>query len=100
MEELLEETDKVTPIKVVDILRNREGLEENKIGYGNEKALNQLLAHHAVVFKPEQKMVWVSTSPYQLGEFVAYDLNTVFEKIKHQDPSEWLCEVDLNIEKD
>lgn len=79
MEELLSETPKVTPKSAVDILRNREGLEDEKIGYGNEKALNQLLAHHGIVFQPEDLKVWVSSNPYQLGAFVAYDLNEVFD---------------------
>lgn len=78
MEELLEETPKVGPKDVVSILRDKEGLDEQKIGYGNEKALNQLLAHHGIVFQPEDLLVWVSSNPYQLGEFVAYDLNEVF----------------------
>ncbi len=78
MDELLTETDKVTPQKAVDILRNKEGLNNLKIGYGNEKALNQLLAHHGIVFQPANKMVWVSANPYQLGEFVAFQLDSVF----------------------
>uniref|UniRef100_UPI00260B5754 C45 family autoproteolytic acyltransferase/hydolase n=1 Tax=uncultured Flavobacterium sp. TaxID=165435 RepID=UPI00260B5754 len=82
MNELLEEKDKMTPEKMAEILRNKDGLAELKIGFGNEKALNQLRAHHAVIFKPEQLMVWVSSNPYQLGEFVAYDLKEVFSKMK------------------
>lgn len=78
MEELLNETEKVTPRIAVDILRNKDGLNNKKIGYGNEKALNQLLAHHSVVFQPKKRMVWVSSNPYQLGEFVAYQLDSVF----------------------
>lgn len=78
MEELIQEKDKLNPQKMVDILRDTRGLNEKEIGYGNEKALNQLLGHHSIVFKPEQKIVWVSTNPYQLGEFVAYDLNEIF----------------------
>lgn len=80
MEELLQQYPKLTPELAVGILRNREGLDENTIGYGNEKALNQLLAHHGIVFQPEDLMVWVSSNPYQLGEFVAYDLNEVFKE--------------------
>lgn len=79
MEELLDKKEKLNPEKVVEILRNKEGHNDLKIGYGNEKALNQLLAHHAIVFKPEERLVWVSSSPYQLGEFVAYDLNEIFK---------------------
>ena len=81
MEELLAERPKVTPEIAVDILRDKKGLEETRIGYGNEKALNQLLAHHGIVFQPEDLKVWVSGNPYQLGEFVAYDLNTIFERM-------------------
>ncbi|SIT05549.1 Acyl-coenzyme A:6-aminopenicillanic acid acyl-transferase [Zobellia uliginosa] len=78
MEELLEDTPKVTPESAVSILRNKDGLEDKLIGYGNEKALNQMLAHHGIVFQPEDLLVWVSSNPYQLGEFVAYDLKEVF----------------------
>ena len=82
--ELLAEKKKMNPVEMAAILRNKEGLGDKQIGYGNEKALNQLLAHHGVIFKPESRMVWVSSNPYQLGEFVAYDLNKIFNK-KEQD---------------
>lgn len=85
MEELLAQTPKVTPRSAVDILRNREGLDDELIGYGNEKALNQLLAHHGIVFQPEELKVWVSSNPFQLGEFVSYDLNEVFSSEKQAD---------------
>jgi len=98
MEELLDETQKVTPEKVVDILRNREGLAENTIGYGNEKALNQMLAHHGIVFQPEDLLVWVSSNPYQMGEFVAYDLNEVFSDGNKGNSS--IAKTELNIAKD
>ncbi|ESU19929.1 peptidase C45, acyl-coenzyme A:6-aminopenicillanic acid acyl-transferase [Flavobacterium cauense R2A-7] len=80
MQELLVEKNKMNPTKMAEILRNKEGLKEAKIGLGNEKSLNQLLAHHSVIFKPESKMAWVSSNPYQLGEFVAYDLTEIFAK--------------------
>lgn len=78
LQELLQEEKKLNPEKMASILRNRFGLKDKSIGYGNEKALNQLLAHHAVIFSPEKKLVWVSSNPYQLGEFVCYDLNEIF----------------------
>lgn len=84
MEELLAKENKITPIKAVSILRNTKGLNDKKIGYGNEKALNQLLAHHGIVFQPSKKMVWVSSNPYQLGEFVAFQLDSVFSKSNHK----------------
>lgn len=62
----------------VNILRDRKGLDGEDIGYCNELSINQMLAHHSVVFQPVQKKVWVSTSPWQCGEFVCFDLNKVF----------------------
>lgn len=78
LQELLQENKKLNPEKMAAILRNKSGLKGEKIGYGNEKAINQLLAHHAVIFSPQKKLVWVSSNPYQLGEFVCYDLNEIF----------------------
>ena len=78
MNELLANQGALNQDSMAAILRNVNGLNDTAIGYGNEKALNQLLAHHAVIFQPESLKIWVSTSPYQLGPFVCYDLNTVF----------------------
>jgi isopenicillin-N N-acyltransferase-like protein len=64
------------------ILRNKEGLNDTFIGYGNARSLNQLIAHHGIIFKPSERKVWISTPPYQLGEFICYDLDDVFS---HQD---------------
>lgn len=100
MEELLGENPKVTPEVAVGILRNKEGLGNKEIGYGNEKALNQLLAHHGIVFKPEELLVWVSSNPYQLGEFVAYDLNTIFNKGEIVKNPKGLASNALRIKKD
>ena len=100
MEELLNETPKLTPQLAVDILRNKEGLKDKTIGYGNEKALNQLLAHHGIVFKPAEGMVWVSSNPYQLGEFVAYNLNTVFNEAPKNNDAKPLNNKTLTIEED
>jgi predicted choloylglycine hydrolase len=78
MNELLDLEPKINVSKAVEILRNKEGVGGLPIGLGNEKALNQLLAHHGVIFKPHERKVWVSANPYQLGDFVAYDLNEIF----------------------
>jgi hypothetical protein len=78
LSELLQESGPNTVQKTVNILRDRYGLHNQNIGMGNEKAVNQLIAHHAIVFEPKKRLVWVSTAPWQLGKFVAYDLNKIF----------------------
>ncbi|MDO6516424.1 C45 family autoproteolytic acyltransferase/hydolase [Zobellia uliginosa] len=100
MEELLEDTPKVTPESAVSILRNKDGLEDKLIGYGNEKALNQMLAHHGIVFQPEDLLVWVSSNPYQLGEFVAYDLKEVFGTADQNQKARPISSPDRNIAPD
>jgi isopenicillin-N N-acyltransferase-like protein len=79
VEELLHNDHKNNVEKTISILRNQKGLEDSDIGLGNEKAINQLIAHHGIVFQPDKKLVWVSTAPWQLGKFVCYDLNKVFK---------------------
>jgi hypothetical protein len=82
--ELLLQKDAIDVTDAVSILRNRQGKNNIELGMGNPLAINQLLAHHSVVFKPSRQLVWVSTAPYQLGKFVAYDLNKVFSLTKEQ----------------
>lgn len=80
MEQLLSRTQKFSPEAVATVLRDQNGLNDRKIGLTNEKGINQLIAHHSVIFKPEECLVWVSTAPYQLGKYVCYDLKKVFEE--------------------
>lgn len=98
LQELLQENKKLNPEKMASILRDKSGLKGEKIGYGNEKAINQLLAHHAVIFSPQKKLVWVSSNPYQLGEFVCYDLNEIFSDKRLK--SGEFAKSNLNIAKD
>ena len=79
MNELLENHFPIDVAKSADVLRNQKGLNDEELGMGNPKAINQLLAHHAVVFQPEKRLIWVSTNPFQLGKFLCYDLDRVFQ---------------------
>ena len=78
LNELMEQQYPLTPEKVAAILRDRKGLHGADIGNGNEKAVNQLIAHHSVIFQPDSLRVWVSTQPWQLGSYVCYDLKKIF----------------------
>ena len=66
------------PSNVAAILRNPYGIDGKKIGWGNEDALNQFIAHHGVIFKPASGEMWVSSSPYQVGTLVYFNLNDIF----------------------
>ena len=77
MQELTDKEDKLSYLEVANILRNQKGIQDKNIGLTNEKGINQLIAHHAVIFKPSQGLLWVSTQPFQLGKFLCYDINSV-----------------------
>lgn len=82
MTQLMAQYPKMDANKAAKILRDKGGINDADIGLGNEKSINQLIAHHAVIFKPKERIVWVSVPPYMLGGFVAYDLNKIFNEYK------------------
>lgn len=68
----------LAPADAATILRNQKGLNDDTLGMGNPLAINQLIAHHSVIMQPELRRFYISTAPYQLGTFIAYDLNQIF----------------------
>ena len=78
IEELTYNYKPLSPEKSVAILRDTAGLKGEPVGLGNEISLNQYISHHAVIFKPAERVMWVSTAPWQLGKMVIYDLNKLF----------------------
>lgn len=98
LEELLKSEEPIEQAKAAAILRNRMGINNVDVGLSNEMAINQFIAHHSVVFKPDEKIMWVSTSPWQSGKFVAYDLNKIFNN--EVDFSHELYTADLTIPAD
>ena len=73
-EELMYKQNGSSVYNIASILRDQKGLKGMNIGMGNPLAINQLLAHHAVVFENVERRLHVSTFPFQLGEFTTYDL--------------------------
>lgn len=96
LQQLLENMAPITPKKTASILRDYKGKDDADIGLTNEKALNQFISHHSIIFQPQKLLVWVSTAPWQLGSYVCYDLNKIFQT-KKPFP---LYEEDLNIAPD
>jgi isopenicillin-N N-acyltransferase like protein len=78
LSQLVARNQKNSITKTAAVLRDQRGLGDKDIGLGNEKAINQLVAHHGIIFQPEKKLMWISTAPWQLGKFVCYDLEKVF----------------------
>ena len=78
LKELISENLPIDTSKAASILRNHKGLQNADLGLANEMAINQFIAHHSVIFQPEKRLMWVSTSPWQCGKYVAYDLNKIF----------------------
>lgn len=96
--ELMDQAGPMNVASMAHLLRDQKGLDNASIGMGNEKAINQLIAHHSVIFKPEQRQVWVSANPYQLGRYVAYDLNRIFGETI--DPTQPVADSMLTISAD
>jgi predicted choloylglycine hydrolase len=80
MLELLDSTQVFTPRQMVAFLRDKKGKNGTNIGLGNENSINQLMAHHSIIFHPYSKTLWISTFPYQEGAFLAYNLNKFFSE--------------------
>jgi isopenicillin-N N-acyltransferase like protein len=78
VKELLDQRVKIDIVSAAQLLRDQKGLHGQDIGMGNEKAINQLIAHHSVIFQPESLKVWVSTCPFQIGNYICYDLGNIF----------------------
>lgn len=87
LNELIEARSPIDVNDAVDILRNRYGISGADIGLTNEKSINQFIGHHSVVFLPQELKMWVSTSPWQIGPFVCYDLHEVFSDKSRREKS-------------
>ncbi len=79
MEELIDSLAPFNTLKAAELLRDQKGLQGKNIGMGNEKAVNQLIAHHSIIFQPDSLRFWISTKPYQLGTYLCYNLMDAFQ---------------------
>ncbi len=68
------EAGRLTPWTTAAILRDRLVPGGKDGGYGNEAALNALIATHAVIIDATGGVIWVSQAPHQLGGFIPFDL--------------------------
>ena len=63
---------------LIEILRNQKGIGEESLGMGNPMAINQLICHHSIVFDATNKNLWLSAYPFNINQYLAYSLDSVF----------------------
>ncbi len=100
MDQLLNTNYPLTIGETGNILRDRFGMDGEDIGLGNEDAINQLLAHHSIIFMPEKRLVWISANPVPYNYYVAYDLNKIFGDYAGMKQTQRVDEADLRISAD
>jgi hypothetical protein len=100
VEELLNDIPLMDEKKLAQLLRDKLGHDNKWIGMGNEKSINQLLAHHAIIFQPYQKNLWISSFPFNQGKFLALNLDEVFEKSVNEYSTFKISDVSKEIPED
>lgn len=75
--ELLGKKEKFDAEDAMAVLLNPYGKGGENIGLGNEMAINQLIAHHSVVFEPEKLNIYVCTQPKYFYPYVKFNLQDI-----------------------
>ncbi|MBP5703865.1 MAG: choloylglycine hydrolase [Paludibacteraceae bacterium] len=75
--ELLEKKEKFDAEDAMAVLLNPFGKGGENIGMGNEMAINQLIAHHSVVFEPEKLNIYVCTQPKYFYPYIKFNLQDI-----------------------
>ena len=75
--EHVEKKDKFDAEDAMAVLLNPFGKGGENIGIGNEMAINQLIAHHSVVFEPDSLNIYVCTQPKDFYPYVKFNLQNI-----------------------
>ncbi len=97
VQELIDETGNFDQHDAARLLRDTKGKGGKDIGMGNEKAINQLIAHHSIIFKPEERTFWISKSFHD--PYICYNLDSAF-KWAFEPGNFTLSFIDLEIPQD
>ena len=100
VQELLAVSPPLNVAGTARILRDQSGHGGSAIGMGNEKNINQLIAHHSVIFQPEKRRVWVSAGPYQVNAYLCYDLAEILAQPSVVTEQPQIYKKDLNLPPD
>ena len=79
--ELLGKKEKFDAEDAMGVLLNPYGKGGENIGFGNEMAINQLIAHHSVVFEPDSLNIYVCTQPKDFNPYVKFNLQDILNVV-------------------
>lgn len=75
LDEVLEERDvPVSAMQAIEVLRDKRGGGRNQVPLGDRRAVDALIATHAIVADATDRTLWVSEGPHLVGRFIAFDL--------------------------
>lgn len=74
LEELLTSSETMDASRAAEILRDRRGLGDTKLGLANRNALDNLTTTHSVIIDATAMVMWVAEGPSNLGRYQAFDL--------------------------
>lgn len=77
MKQLTRQDTSISIENTLRYIRDQKGVDGLDLGTGNPMAINQLLAHHAVIFEPVKKIAYISAAPFQENVFNAYDISSI-----------------------
>jgi hypothetical protein len=64
---------------VLDVMRDRHGPGNAPLPLGDRRAIDALIATHAVVMDATARVLWVSEGPHLVGRFVRFDLGRMLD---------------------
>lgn len=80
LEEKVGELERFDQYDVMRVLLNPFGKDYELIGMGNEMAINQLIAHHSIVFEPDSGNIYVCMNPKALGSYYKMNFDSILSK--------------------
>lgn len=70
----------LTVADAVEILRDKKGVGGALLPLGDRRALDALIATHAIVADATERHLWVSEGPRLAGRFVRFDLRSLLDR--------------------
>ncbi|MGN6370608.1 MAG: C45 family autoproteolytic acyltransferase/hydrolase [Phycisphaerae bacterium] len=82
----------ITPQTLATILRDKKGLDDHDIGFGNRNAIDGLIACHAVIMDVTAGKMWIAAWPNCEGAFLGIDITQMLDHAPH--PADFTANAD------